>query len=44
MTDIKWVSLDTINYSIDNKRSFIKLRHVFEQTLKMNRKELLESL
>jgi len=44
MTDIKWVSLDTINYSIDNKRSFIKLRHVFEQTLKVNRKELLESL
>jgi 8-oxo-dGTP pyrophosphatase MutT (NUDIX family) len=44
MTDIKWVSLDTINYSIDNKRSFIKLRHVFEQTLKMNRRELLESL
>jgi 8-oxo-dGTP pyrophosphatase MutT (NUDIX family) len=44
MTDIKWVSLDTINYSIDNKKSFIKLRHVFEQTLKLNRKEILEML
>ncbi len=44
MSDIKWVSLDTINYSIDNKNSFIKLRHVFEQTFKLNRKEILELL
>lgn len=44
MSDIKWVSLDTINYSIDNKNSFIKLRHVFEQTFKLNRKGILELL
>ena len=44
MTDIKWVSLDTINYSIDNKKSFIKLRHVFEQTFKLNKKEILDLL
>jgi hypothetical protein len=44
MSDIKWVSLDTINYSINNKNSFIKLRHVFEQTFKLNKKEILELL
>lgn len=33
MNDIKWVSIDTIKYSLENKKSFIKLRTVFEQTL-----------
>ena len=33
INDIKWVSIDTIKYSIVNKKSFIKLRSVFEQTL-----------
>ena len=33
INDIKWVSLDTIKYSIENKKSFIKLRTVFEQNL-----------
>tara|TARA_Y100001963_G_C6772939_1_gene445845 strand:+ start:154 stop:678 length:525 start_codon:yes stop_codon:yes gene_type:complete len=33
MNDIKWVSIDTIKYSINNRKSFIKLRNVFEQTL-----------
>jgi 8-oxo-dGTP pyrophosphatase MutT (NUDIX family) len=44
ISDIKWVSLDTLNYSIDNKRAFIKLRHVFEQTLKLHRQEILDLL
>ena len=44
MTDIKWVSIDTIKYSINDKKSFIKLRHVFEQTLKTNINEILELL
>jgi 8-oxo-dGTP pyrophosphatase MutT (NUDIX family) len=45
MTDIKWVSLDTINYSINNNRkSIIKLRYVFEQSFKSNIKEILEIL
>jgi hypothetical protein len=45
MTDIKWVSLDTINYSINNNRkSTIRLRYVFEQTFKSNLKEILEIL
>ena len=44
MTDIKWVSLDTINYSTNNKKSIIKLRYIFEQTLKLNIKEILELL
>ena len=35
MNDIKWVSIDTIKYSIENKKAFIKLRTVFEQTLSM---------
>lgn len=33
INDIKWVSLNTIKYSIENKKSFIKLRTVFEQNL-----------
>ena len=33
INDIKWVSIDTIKYSIENKKSFIKLRSVFEQTI-----------
>ena len=33
ISDIKWVSIDTIKYSIENKKVFIKLRTVFEQTL-----------
>tara|TARA_A100001015_G_C15028788_1_gene731971 strand:+ start:2685 stop:3215 length:531 start_codon:yes stop_codon:yes gene_type:complete len=33
INDIKWVSIDTIKYSIENKKSFIKLRTVFEQSL-----------
>ena len=33
INDIKWVSLDTIKYSIENKKSVIKLRTVFEQNL-----------
>ena len=33
MYDIKWVSLDTIKNSMNNKRPLIKLRSVFEQTL-----------
>jgi hypothetical protein len=45
MTDIKWVSLDTINYSTNNnKKSIIKLRYVFEQTMKANLIEILELL
>jgi hypothetical protein len=44
MTDIKWVSIDTIKYSINDKKSFIKLRHVFEQTLKTNINEILDLL
>ena len=36
INDIKWVSLDTIKYSINNKKTFIKLRNVFEQTLRVN--------
>lgn len=32
INDIKWVSIDTIKYSFENKKSFIKLRTVFEQT------------
>jgi len=34
INDIKWVSIDTIKYSISsNKKSIIKLRNVFEQNL-----------
>lgn len=33
INDIKWVSIDTIRYSLLNKKSFIKLRNVFEQNL-----------
>jgi hypothetical protein len=40
MYDIKWVSLDTILNSIDNKRPLIKLRNVFEQTLVSNIKDI----
>ena len=40
MYDIKWVSLDTVLNSIDNKRPLIKLRNVFEQTLILNIKDI----
>jgi hypothetical protein len=40
MYDIKWVSLDTVLNSIDNKRPLIKLRNVFEQTLVLNIKDI----
>ena len=33
INDIKWVSLDTLKYSIQSKKSIIKLRNVFEQSL-----------
>lgn len=34
INDIKWVSTDTIKYSIDNKKQIIKLRSIFEKTVK----------
>jgi hypothetical protein len=37
-------AMKTIKYSINDKKSFIKLRHVFEQTLKTNINEILELL
>lgn len=40
INDIKWVSMDTIKYSLENKKSFIKLRTVFEQTLSVNLNQL----
>ena len=37
MTDIKWVSVHTIRYSLDNKKkSVIRLRNIFEQTLSIS--------
>ena len=36
INDVKWVSFDTIKYNIDSKRSFIKLRSIFEKTIKDN--------
>ena len=33
INDIKWVSLNTIKQSINTRRSFIKLRNVFESNL-----------
>ena len=41
INDIKWVSIDTIKYSIENRKSFIKLRSVFEQGLNANMTEIL---
>ena len=41
MNDIKWVSVDTIKYSIQNRKYFIKLRTVFEQSLIANLDEIL---
>jgi len=41
INDIKWVSLDTIKYSIENKKSFIKLRTVFEQNLNISIDEIV---
>jgi hypothetical protein len=34
INDIKWVSTDTIKYSIDNKKQIIRLRSIFEKTIK----------
>jgi 8-oxo-dGTP pyrophosphatase MutT (NUDIX family) len=33
INDIKWVSLDTIKFTLNNKRNLIKLRTVFENNL-----------
>lgn len=33
INDIKWVSLDTIKFGLNNKRNLIKLRTVFENNL-----------
>lgn len=41
INDIKWVSLNTIKYSIENKKSFIKLRTVFEQNLAISMDEIV---
>tara|TARA_B100001287_G_C22620216_1_gene499620 strand:+ start:62 stop:586 length:525 start_codon:yes stop_codon:yes gene_type:complete len=41
INDIKWVSLNTIKYSIENKRSFIRLRNVFEQCLSISINEII---
>jgi 8-oxo-dGTP pyrophosphatase MutT (NUDIX family) len=41
INDIKWVSLNTIKYSIENKKSFIKLRTVFEQNLVTSMDEIV---
>ena len=41
INDIKWVSSDTIKYSIENKKTFIKLRSAFEQSLLYNMDDLL---
>ena len=41
INDIKWVSIDTIKYSIENRKSFIKLRSVFEQSLSASIDEIL---
>ena len=38
--DVKLVSIETVKYSIDNRRSFIKLRSIFEQTLQNNFDEI----
>jgi len=44
ISDIKWVSLDTLKCSIESKKSIIKLRPVFEQHLSKCIDELIESL
>ena len=41
INDIKWVSLNTIKYSTENKKSFIKLRTVFEQNLATSMDEIV---
>ena len=41
INDIKWVSIDTIKYSLENRKSFIKLMSVFEQSLSVNMEEIL---
>lgn len=33
INDIKWVSLDTIKFTLNNKRKLVKLRTVFENNL-----------
>ena len=41
VNDIKWVSVDTIKYSLQNKKTVIKLRTVFEQSLYVQLEEIL---
>ena len=41
INDIKWVSLDTLKYSIQSKKSIIKLRNVFEQSLESSIDEIV---
>jgi 8-oxo-dGTP pyrophosphatase MutT (NUDIX family) len=43
INDIKWVSIDTIRSSLETRKSFIKLRYVFEQSLNKNMDEILKS-
>lgn len=40
ISDVKWVSYDTLKYSIGSRSPFIRLRGVFEQTLKEKRREI----
>ena len=41
MNDIKWVSIYTIKYSLENRRrAVIKLRNIFEQSLLTNINEI----
>lgn len=44
ISDIKWVSLDTINQSIENSKSLIKLRGSFEDGFKKNIVEILNHI
>lgn len=41
INDVKWVSLDTVKYSIENKKSFIKLRSAFEQCVSTSIDEII---
>ena len=44
ISDIKWVSVDTLKYSLENKKSFIKLRTVFEQSLSSSLEEIVSAI
>lgn len=44
ISDIKWVSIDTLKYSLENKKSFIKLRTVFEQTLATSIEDIVSAI